>query len=461
MLNSSVSGEKIKGVVLGVSGGADSVALLSFFVEFRSEFYNDLRIRVVHVNHMIRGEEADSDQRFVESLCEDLGVECRVYKEDIPAMASELNMTEEEAGRNFRYKVFRTNVLELEKETGGECRIAVAHNKDDLAETVLYNLIRGSSVLGLAGIKPVREHIIRPLLNTPRIELEAYLEEIKRGYVTDSTNLDTEYTRNKIRHLIMPELKKLNAGAVDHIADVAHDALELGEDISKVANDNENIKDNNPIGEYTYPDGRKQAIYEKEEISIDVLSGLPRLACGEVVLAAIERVCGRRKDITRDHIRQVCDLVGKENGKCVNLPYGMVASRAYDRIVIKNVSVNEDSPQSNEAEGRIVITEMTFSDQMEISKKEYTKMIDCGKINSTLVLRKPSPDDYIVISKDGGSKKLSRYFTAEKIERDLRPNIPVVADGNEIVWIVGMRLSERYKVGPDTKKVAVIDYVED
>ncbi|MBR6403905.1 MAG: tRNA lysidine(34) synthetase TilS [Eubacterium sp.] len=459
MMNSFSSKEKIKGVVLGVSGGADSVALLSFFIACKSEINSELRIRVVHVNHMIRGEEADSDQRFVENLCEKLGVEYKVYKENIPAMAAEMNMTEEEAGRNFRYKVFRENALELEQETGGECRIAVAHNKDDLAETVLYNMIRGSSILGLAGIKPVRERIIRPLLDTPRVELEAYLEELGQDYVTDSTNLDTEYTRNKIRHLIMPEIKKLNSGAVDHIADVARDALELGDDISNIVSNDKTVKEN-PVGEYTYPDGRKQVIYDKQEISIAVLSSLPRIARGEVVLEAIERVCGRRKDITREHIRQVCELVWKENGKRVNLPYGMVASRVYDRIVIKNVSSGESRETDDKNEGRIVITEMTFSDHMEISKKEYTKMIDCGKIKSTLVLRKPSPDDYIVISKNGGSKKLSRYFTAEKVERDRRQDIPVVADGDEIVWIVGMRLSERYKVGPDTEKVAVIDYVK-
>ena len=450
---------KASGVVLGVSGGADSVALLSFFVRLRNSVAPKLLLKVVHVNHMIRGEEADSDQEFVEELCKRLNVPYKVYREDIPAMAKKLDMTEEEAGRNYRYKAFRECALELEMEYKCKCRIAVAHNKDDLAETVLYNLIRGSSLLGLAGIKPVRDMIIRPLLDTSRAELEEYLKELGQDYVTDSTNLETEYTRNKIRHLVMPELKKMNSAAVQHIADVARDALELGNDIGDrllCAHDKE---EREPSGVYEYPDGRKQDIYEREEISIAQLRNETHLAAGEMILGAIESVCGRRKDITREHLREVYELSEKESGKSVDLPYGMIAERVYDRIVIRMRTVLNEKGASDEVEGRIVISHIPYSETLEISKKEYTKMIDCGKIKSTLVLRKPLPDDYIVISKDGGKKKLSRYFTAEKIERELRQAVPVVADGNEIVWVVGMRLSERYKIDSETQTVAVIEYI--
>ena len=450
---------KASGVVLGVSGGADSVALLSFFVSLRNSVAPKLLLKVVHVNHMIRGEEADSDQEFVEELCKRLNVPYKVYREDIPAMAKKLDMTEEEAGRNYRYKAFIECALELEMEYKCKCRIAVAHNKDDLAETVLYNLIRGSSLLGLAGIKPVRDMIIRPLLDTSRAELEEYLKELGQDYVTDSTNLETEYTRNKIRHLVMPELKKMNSAAVQHIADVARDALELGNDIGDrllCAHDKE---EREPSGVYEYPDGRKQDIYEREEISIAQLRNETHLAAGEMILGAIESVCGRRKDITREHLREVYELSEKESGKSVDLPYGMIAERVYDRIVIRMRTVLNEKGSSDEVEGRIVISHIPYSETLEISKKEYTKMIDCGKIKSTLVLRKPLPDDYIVISKDGGKKKLSRYFTAEKIERELRQAVPVVADGNEIVWVVGMRLSERYKIDSETQTVAVIEYI--
>lgn len=451
---------KPSGVVLGVSGGADSVALLSFFVSLRNSAAPKLRLKVVHVNHMIRGEEADSDQRFVENLCTRLKIPYKVYREDIPAMAKRLDMTEEEAGRNYRYKVFRLCVQEMEQKYKCECRIAVAHNKDDLAETVLYNLIRGSSLLGLAGIKPVRDRIIRPLLNTTRAELEEYLKELGQDYVTDSTNLDTEYTRNKIRHLVMPELKKMNSAAVQHIADVAWDAQEFGNDIGDRLLNLHDKENHTPSGVYEYPDGRKQDIYEREEISISQLKNETHLAAGEMILSAIESVCGRRKDITREHLREVYELSERESGKSVDLPYGMIAERVYDRIVIKMRNLTARKDKSDEVEGSIIISRIPYSSALEISKKEYTKMIDCGKIKSTLVLRKPLPDDYIVISKAGGTKKLSRYFTAEKIERERRQDVPVVADGNEIVWVVGMRLSERYKVDSETQTVAVIEYIK-
>ena len=197
----------VKAVVVGVSGGADSVALLRVLCEF-----HELTIKVVHINHMIRGEEADRDEAFVTQLCETLGVSCTVYREDIPKMAREKHMTEEEAGRIFRYECFNKEAEALKNQLNDELhnkskdtkdidkavRIAVAHNMDDLAETVLFNMVRGSSLLGLAGIKPVNGRIIRPLLMTSRLEIEEYLGSLGQSYITDSTNLVEDYTRNKI-----------------------------------------------------------------------------------------------------------------------------------------------------------------------------------------------------------------------------------------------------------------------
>ena len=172
-------------VVVGVSGGADSVALLRFLVELKECF-----VSVVHINHMIRGEEADRDQSFVENLCNKLGVKCVVYKNDIPAMAKEKHLTEEEAGRLYRYECFEKQAAALEETRSGSglpgrVHIAVAHNKDDLAETVLYNMIRGSSLFGLSGIRPVRDRIIRPLLLTSRRDIEEYL----KNHAQDILNL--------------------------------------------------------------------------------------------------------------------------------------------------------------------------------------------------------------------------------------------------------------------------------
>ena len=440
MLGANTLGNEESAVVVGVSGGADSVCLLRLLVQLRDET-GGLYIKAVHINHGIRGEEADSDQHFVEELCKELQVDCQVYFRDIPSMARENHLTEEEAGRIFRYECFEEEALKLSN--GRNVKIAVAHNRDDLAETVLYNMIRGSSLFGLAGIQPVRGRIIRPLLMTDRAAIEQYLKEVGQDFRTDSTNLMTEYSRNKIRNVIMPILKEINEGATDHITDIALDARQLKKDVE------------NEIENLYYSDDHSASV------RVETLRHLSSLSQGELVLGMIEACCGKRKDITRDHISSVIQLSEKESGKSVDLPYSLRAERIYERIEIRTVSGEGQSETGvTDSIGTIEITTFPYTRDLEISKKEYTKMIDYDKIKFVLTLRTAEKDDYIVISSSGGRKKLSRFFTDNKIERSKRSKILVVADGNEIVWVVGYRLSESYKVTPETRTVGQITFIE-
>ena len=443
------------GVIIGVSGGADSIALLNVLLQISRTFVEKgekaLSINVVHVNHMIRGEEADRDERFVADFCKKQNVPFKVYREDIPQLAKEMHMTEEEAGRHFRYEVFEKEAERLETRLNSEAgasvvRIAVAHNKDDLAETVLYNMIRGSSLFGLSGILPVRGRIIRPLLMTRRAEIEEYLAELGQTFITDSTNMQTEYSRNKIRLSIMPELKEINDRAVDHIVDIALDSVRLRDDISTEIESSECLK-----------------CSEGESIlNVERLLKLGQMAQGECILKALENVCGRRKDISREHIEAVQNLAGLETGKSVDLIYRMKAVKSYDEIIITKSEGSDPRNGSQEAPelglGEIETEVIDYSDELEISKKEYTKMVDYDKIKNALVLRTPMPEDYIVINSTGGQKKLSRFLSHSKIEQAKRTHFPVVADGNEIVWAIGLRLSERYKVTAETRKVMVITF---
>ena len=489
------------GVVAGVSGGADSVCLLLMLIKLRDEWIDSekegipLRIKVIHVNHMIRGAEADRDENFVVSLCEKHDIEYQVYRKNIPEMAEKEHLTEEEAGRIFRYKVFSEEAEKMEiqcnlnntSEKKYRVRIAVAHNKDDLAETVIYNMIRGSSLLGLAGIKPVRDRIIRPLLMCTRSEIEKQLQEWNQSFIQDSTNLNPEYSRNKIRIQIMPLLNEINEGSREHLADIASDAIRLAEDIDREINKYDNCgsedkAESSLADKSCLVDNSERCLVNKDEsslvdkldsldnkkstlIHIDELLSLSSLARGERVLRALEYVAGRRKDITREHIDSVIRLSDMQSGKRVDLPYNMVAVRNYDGIVVscKNAA---DSYISEKGKGvpvfgqnsSIVLKKIQYNGNVEISKKEYTKMIDCDKINSVLVLRTPEPEDFIVINESGGRKKLSRLFTDFKLDRAKRGNVPVVADGNEIVWVVGMRLSERYKITDSTETIMEISY---
>ena len=454
------------GVVAGISGGADSVCLLTVLSRYRDELAQEkgcdpdeaLKIVAVHINHMIRGGEADEDQKFVEELCGNLKVHYISYKKDIPKMAEERHLTEEEAGRIFRYECFEKEADKLENVT--RIKIAVAHNKNDLAETVLYNMIRGSSLLGLAGIKPVRGRIIRPLLMTERADIEAFLEENGVSYRTDSTNLVADYARNKIRLKIMPLLREINEGADQHMADIAMDAVRyeesINKEIEKITNLDNSIQDKTDGLHNVDSKEKNIASQNRCEIELSRLAMLSSLARGEFILRCISRICGRRKDITREHVSSVLRLADSESGKRIDLPYNMYAEKVYDRLVIalKN-------GEKKESLGSIEINQYPYTSEMDIYKKEYTKMIDCDKIKSTLELRTARPEDYIVINSKGDRKKLSRYFTAEKVERNIRSSIPVVADGDEIVWIVGMRLSERYKIGADTREVIEITYLKD
>ncbi len=508
------------GVIVGVSGGADSVCLLRILIEIREALAKkygchsneSLYLKVVHINHMIRGREADGDQQFVEELCRKLEIDFTAHKKDIPAMARENGLTEEEAGRLFRYECFEEEAWKLEQELchiyelssarnkrpdflknkAHFVRIAVAHNRNDLAETVIYNMIRGCSLTGLAGIKPVRGRIIRPLLMTERREIEDYLNTIGQDYVTDSTNLLEDYSRNKIRLGILPLLNEINDCALDHIVEIAGDSMRLSEDIDAEIHRTFSVKDynENRVNIRTESvkvwndEGEESEKEICDEISIEIvkLKNMGSFAAGELILRGMEAVCGRRKDITRKHINSIYELSDKESGKRVDLPYDMVAERIYDRIVIRNRmaenlrneriidedfhgreafisgSVSEDMISTMGVQGRVAIVKFPYSEGIDISKKEYTKMIDCDKINSVPVLRTMEEDDYIVINSGGGTKKLSRFFSAEKVERSLRKTIPVVADGNEIIWIVGYRLSERYKVTTETQTVMRMDY---
>ena len=459
----------VGGVVVGVSGGADSVALLRVLCQCRDAISlqkgvkpaDALKINVIHINHMIRGEEADRDERFVQDLCQHLDVSFKVYREDIPKMARDQHLSEEEAGRIFRYQCFEKEADLLSKDgtDAREVRIAVAHNKDDLAETVLFNMIRGSSLLGLSGIKPVVGRIIRPLLMTSRAEIEEYLKELGQDYITDSTNLTTDYTRNKIRLSIIPQLREINGSAVDHIVEVAQDASRLNQDIAA------------EISAHYYVENNSIADREaNQEIHIPSFRTLSTLAKGELVLSKMEKLSGRRKDITREHIRSECALADMESGKSVDLIYGIQARRSYDTIVLsikpnnKKTSITQEQTMEKSGKsqptGTITTEIIPYDASLDLSKKEYTKLIDCDKINFVPVLRTPQPDDFIVVSGEGGSKKLSRFFTHSKVDREKRESFPVVADGDEIIWVVGLRLSERYKVTGSTKRVMKITYTE-
>ena len=216
-------------VIAGVSGGADSVCLLYALCEYRKEV--PFELIVVHVEHGLRGEESLSDARFTQELCGRFEVPCHIVHVQVEQLARTEGISVEEAGRRERYRIFRER-----KEAYGAHRIAVAHNRSDQAETILWNLVRGSGLRGLGGMSPVRDDIIRPLLFTGRDRIEQILTEAGIPWHTDRTNLQQDYTRNRIRLSILPQMEQeLNGRAVEHIAAASDRLRKVQEYLDRVA----------------------------------------------------------------------------------------------------------------------------------------------------------------------------------------------------------------------------------
>lgn len=443
--------EENDSIIVGVSGGADSVCLLFVLLELRERI--PFSIKVVHIEHGIRGQDSLDDADFVDNLCKEKGIPFYLYPADVVKAARDKKISVEEAGREARYEAF-ADVMER---FGGN-KIAVAHHANDQAETILWNLVRGSGLKGLCGTRPVRDCIIRPLLGTSRSEIEAYLRERKIPYRTDSTNLSDDYTRNKLRLHVLPYLEKeLNGAATAHIAETGRHLQKI-EDYMEDASRRE-AKDCTCISE-----GRAV-------IDTDNFAKKP-----EVIQEYIFRLCLKEmgcglRDIGSIHIDNLMKLPDLQPGRRIQLPGGYTAKRLPGQISI--FREEEDPGEKADTGGtdyelqiqvpgtyiwkgkRVTFSREIYENQI-IEEKPYTKWLDYDKIYNAVSLRSRRSGDYFITNREGGKKKLKSYFIDEKIPQDERDRILLLADGSHIMWIVGYRISEAYKVTKDTKIILKI-----
>lgn len=430
-------------VLLGVSGGADSICMLHVLSELKSEW--SLKLNVVHINHMIRGEAAQRDADYVKKICDDLGISFEQINIDVPALVKMSGMTEEEAGRQARYETF----LEM-AETQNIDKIAVAHNLNDNSETVLFNLFRGTGIKGLTGIPVKRDKIIRPLLCCTRAEIERYLKEKNIEYCTDATNAETEYTRNKIRLELLPYIKEnINQKAEYNIVNASKNLEEISDFMEKETQ-------------------KAYDMYVEDGLLSDKGFKLHPAVLNMIIRKVIEQQAGKLKDITKVHVQSVMKLKDMEVSKKVNLPYGLIAERTYDGILVKQ-SKEKKVEQINETlitNGKICNNnkvEISFEkenfDMENIPELVCTKWFDYDKINE-LTIRNRQEGDYFVIDDTGRRKKLKDYFINEKVPREERDDVLLIADGSHIVWIIGYRMSAYYKVTKSTSKIIKINYKE-
>ena len=423
-------------LVLGLSGGADSVCLFHVLLSVKEKI--SFNLLAVHVNHSIR-ETAERDENFVKEMCEAKGVECISFKIDCKKIAGESGLSVEEAGRNERYRLFNEAGVKAFGE--GKYKIAVAHHKDDLAETLIFNMARGTKISGLTSVKPESGNVIRPLLCVTRKEIEEYLKENNIANIEDETNESDDYARNKIRHKIIPVMNELCSSAVDHIASMSAQLSEVEDYLNS-----ECLK---------YYD--KYVKEEAEGVFLnDEISSLHKAIQSEIIHKALINTAGRARDISDVHIEAVESLFDMQPGKKRDLIYNMEVLREYKGIRIRVKKESEDSFEERLSRVKWSVSDRDFS--QNIPNDLYTKWFDYDKIKNCLKVRFRENKDYLQVNDDGGTKLLSDYMVNEKIPREERDKIPLLADGNHIIWVVGYRISAAYKIDETTKKILIVTY---
>ena len=441
------------GVLLGVSGGADSVCLLFQFMKIME--YIDIRLHVIYVDHGIRGEESFEDGRFVKALCNQLYMPYTLISVDVPTYCKHMGLSTEEGARKLRYEAFFEEARRL-----GLNKIATAHNANDNAETILFQMIRGTGVKGLTGMDPIsmREGytLIRPLLETSREEIETYLNEIGQSYRTDSTNLTDDYARNKIRHQILPLMEEINKKAVDHINQAGRAVGKIFRDVEEDALD------------------ALQTISGEEGLDLWRLRQIEEGKRSEILLAWL-KMQGAAHNVTKAHIEMLNELIFMEVGREYHLPHGFVVRNGYTHLrLLKRESETKREPEESRITVPLFSQEESYSlslkgldvrfrtriagENEQLPTKTYAKVFDYGKINGSMEIRHRKEGDYLVIHPDGRKKLLQDYFVEEKVPKEERDSVWMLCQGSKVIWIFGMRNSEDYRIDEYTKNILEVEY---
>lgn len=441
------SGDKL---VLGVSGGADSVALLLLLNELKEEY--NLTLSVVCVNHGLRPE-AVEEADYVKSLCVSRNINYTLVNADVATEAARTGKGTEEAGREIRYRAFDKQASEMGE---GTC-IAVAHNKNDLSETMLFHLFRGTGPRGLCSIAPKRGNIIRPLLCVERCEIEDWLNEKQVKFYTDGSNLTDDYSRNRIRHHIVDyAIKEINKASVSHMGDTAESLRDLVEWADSEINDRF--------------DRFSQVSEGRVCVKKAAWAGDNRYLNRAIVKRAIDELAPGNRDITLKHLDGVLAILDSTGHKDADLPYSIKVISENDRVVFTrgNSEKKHESLKLCGDAGEIRMGGFFIKWHVEkrvpdffIPQNEYTKCFDYDKIVQCPMLRTIGEGDYITINSKLQKKKLSDYYIDEKIPFSDRGETIILADGNNVWWVIGHRIGEYPKITDETKKILFIEAIKE
>ena len=392
-------------VVVALSGGADSVTLLNVLYSIKEKY--NLTLYAAHLNHGIRGSEADNDEKFCKILCENYNIRFFVKHIDVPALCAEQKISAELCGRNERYKFFNELSVKL------NAKIATAHTASDNAETLLFNLTRGSSISGASAIPPKRGSIIRPLIELSRGEIEAYCAAKSLAFVTDSTNLSDDYTRNKIRHNIIPGLKEINPRAEQAMLDFSRDCAEISEFLDK------------------YAEGVLNSAKEKYGYNSEFLLNQNPA----VLKAAVAKLCKENNcEAERRHIELIISILN--HGGAVELKNGKKAVCAQKTLRIITNSTE------NTSFFLVFDKNLTF----DYFGKEIEAKADFSVLKpSKAVFRTRKSGDYFTFCKRNVTKPLRKALNEQGVPRELRDSQLLLCEGSEVLWCEALGFSKRGK----------------
>lgn len=448
-------------VIVGVSGGPDSVALLHGLYTLREEF--GISLHVAHLNHMLRGEAADEEARYVERLAKKLNLSCTIQAIDVKDYADKRKVSIELAARDVRYDFYRRTAIDI-----GACRVALGHHSGDQAETVLLRLIRGTGMTGLGGMPVARPldgdsdiTVIRPMLQLTSDEIRSYCKEVELAYYIDASNIDPAYFRNRVRHELIPLLEQdYNPRIVQALSNTA-DLLRDDEDY---------------ISREVY--GKLDQVVRSSS-SCGVVLNVPALCLQHMAIQrrvirwAAMRLVGELDDFGSVHVEDVLELARSgQTGSCISLPCGLQARRDYEQIIIESVDgVGFQIQQPFEygllipgktdiPEACVTIEARVFDIEVKSNLLETVSLahedeayFDMGLIDENITARNRKRGDRLSPLGMKGSKKLKDVFIDKKISRNIREQIPVIIWGKEILWVVGLCVSNFARLTPNTRKV--------
>jgi len=434
--------QKGDSILIGLSGGPDSVCLSVILDELKDNF--NLSLHALYVDHGLRPEEGRDEAAFCRRFCDGLGIDFHVESVMTKEHSEKKKLNLQETARELRYEALERKAIEVDA-----VRIAIAHNADDQAETVLMRLIRGAGRRGLSGMSPVRGGIIRPLIDIERKEIEAFLAEKNLSFMTDSSNLKKDYSRNWLRSEVIPLLKEQNPSVSDSINRTA-EILREEEKYLQIATTKTMMR----------------LVTRKSDDSIELflvpLLNIDRAILRRILRRALSEI-GADRGIELVHIDDIIRLINENiSGDMINLPKGIRAVKGYATLLLTREKPAGLETQKIEVPGEILLDEKGLSLTSQLLDKSIeindrnTSVFDYDSLTSPLQVRMRREGDYFYPSGFGRRKKLQDFFVDEKVPRELRDSVPVVVCGEDIIWVAGYRADDRFTAKEGTKRFLVL-----